>query len=261
VIFQHSRVICRQAEDDFAARAFHAERATHPPEGFYPYSRQKSSILRTPRSAQTASLHKRAVVSQAARLRLARPTCKGLEIISHNRTFETQNKNENRPASTEKNATFYTSTLLHLCIKCRFDSVAYIAFSLAICKMRVQDSAITEKERPMSAAVQRLAAAEAKAKAAAERAAELEKRAAEIKRQIAAKEKLVADRVFEVERKKWGKRPRETHQKVLAGVAVIGYLRSLSDAERPKLQRALLGQLVEKDRATLLDLDEFQNEK
>lgn len=110
----------------------------------------------------------------------------------------------------------------------------------------------------MSAAVQRLAAAEAKAKAAADRAAELEKRAAEIKRQIAAKEKLVADRVFEAERKKWGKRPKETHQKVLAGVAVIGYLRSLGETEKSKLQRALLSQLVEKDRAALLDLDEFR---
>lgn len=109
----------------------------------------------------------------------------------------------------------------------------------------------------MSAAVQRLAAAEAKAKAAADRAAALEKRASEIKRQIAAKEKLIADRVFEAERKKWGKRPKETHQKVLAGVAVIGYLRSLGGAEKIKLQRALLGQLVEKDRAALLDLHEF----
>ena len=110
----------------------------------------------------------------------------------------------------------------------------------------------------MSAAVQRLAAAQAKAKAATDRATALEKRAAEIKRQIAAKEKLVADRVFEAERKKWGKRPRETHQKVLAGVAVIGYLRSLDSAEKSKLQRALMSQLVEKDRAALLDLDEFK---
>jgi len=109
----------------------------------------------------------------------------------------------------------------------------------------------------MTTAKQRLAAAEAKAAAAADRAAELEKRATEIKRQIAAKEKLIADRVFQAERKKWGKRPKETHQKVLAGVAVIGYLRSLGGAEKTALQRALLGQLVEKDRAALLDLCEF----
>jgi len=109
----------------------------------------------------------------------------------------------------------------------------------------------------MTAAAQRLATAEAKAKAAADRAAELEKRATEIKRQIAAKEKLIADRAFDAERKKWGKRPRETHQKVLAGVAVIAYLRSLDGAEKTKLQRALLGQLIEKDRAALLDLCEF----
>jgi len=110
----------------------------------------------------------------------------------------------------------------------------------------------------MTIASQRLAAAVAKAAAAAERAAELEKRAAGIKRQIAAKEKLVADRVFEIERKKWGKRPRETHQKVLAGVAVLGYLRGLGETEKNKLQRALLSQLIEKDRAALLDLDEFR---
>ncbi|HEX5338578.1 MAG TPA: hypothetical protein VFW53_09085, partial [Gallionella sp.] len=98
-----------------------------------------------------------------------------------------------------------------------------------------------------------------KAKAAAERAAELEKRATEIKRQIAAKEKLIADRVFEAERKKWGKRPRETHQKVLAGVAALAFLRSLDGPEKSKLQRALLGQLVDKDRAALLELAEFQS--
>lgn len=109
----------------------------------------------------------------------------------------------------------------------------------------------------MSGATQRLAAAESRAKVAAERAAELEKRATEIRRQLAEKQKLVEARAFDAERKKWGKRPKETHQKVLAGVAVIGYLRSLGGPEKTKLQRALLGQLVEKDRAALLDLCEF----
>lgn len=109
----------------------------------------------------------------------------------------------------------------------------------------------------MATAEQRLAAAEAKAKAAAEKAAAAERRAAALKKQIEAKKQLIVNRGFAAQQKTWGRRPRETHQKILAGVAVLGILRGSTGEDRSKLQKLLLSQLVEKDRATVLDLPEF----
>lgn len=111
----------------------------------------------------------------------------------------------------------------------------------------------------MATAEQRLAAAEAKAKAAAEKAAAAERRAAALKKQIEEKKQLVANRGFAAQQKTWGRRPRETHQKILAGVAVLCVLRSSTNENKNKLQKLLLSQLTEKDRAPLLELVEFQD--
>lgn len=111
----------------------------------------------------------------------------------------------------------------------------------------------------MATAEQRLAAAEAKAKAAAEKAAVAERRAATLKKQIEAKKQLLENRGFAAQQKTWGRRPRETHQKILAGVAVLGILRESTGDDRSKLQKLLLSQLTEKDRAPLLELVDFQD--
>lgn len=109
----------------------------------------------------------------------------------------------------------------------------------------------------MATAEERLVIAEAKAKAAAEKAAAAERRASELKKQIEAKKQLVENRGFAAQQKTWGRRPRETHQKILVGVAVLGILRGSTGTERSSLQKLLLSQLVEKDRAAVLTLPEF----
>lgn len=109
----------------------------------------------------------------------------------------------------------------------------------------------------MASAEDRLAAAQAKAKAAAEKALVAERRATELKKQIEAKKQLIENRGFAAQQKTWGRRPRETHQKILAGVAVLGILRASTGEDKNKLQKLLLSQLVEKDRAAVLALPEF----
>lgn len=111
----------------------------------------------------------------------------------------------------------------------------------------------------MASAAERLAAAEAKAKAAAEKAAAAERRATELKKQIEAKKQLVENRAFATQQKTWGRRPKETHQKILVGVAALGVLRELTGSDKTKYQKSLLAQLIEKDRAAVLALPEFDN--
>lgn len=110
----------------------------------------------------------------------------------------------------------------------------------------------------MATIEQRRDAAAAKAAAAAAKATELAKKAATLEKQVENKKKQRENRAYEVEQKKWGRRPRETHQKVLAGVAVLSLLRKMTGADKLQLQKELISHLEQKDRAPLLELVEFQ---
>lgn len=92
-----------------------------------------------------------------------------------------------------------------------------------------------------------------------ERAKALLEEAAKIRQQIEARRRDQESREFERQKKQWGRRPQDTHQKILAGVAAISVLKELPEAERSAFARRLLGKLDERDRASLIQLPEFKS--
>jgi hypothetical protein len=109
----------------------------------------------------------------------------------------------------------------------------------------------------MATIEERRDAAAARAAAAADKAAELAKKVAALEKQVDNKKKLLEKRADLAELKKWGRRPRETHQKILVGVAALSMLRDLTGAEKTRFQKLLLSHLEQKDRAPLLNMAEF----
>lgn len=99
-----------------------------------------------------------------------------------------------------------------------------------------------------------------------ERAAKMEERAqallqeaAQIRKQIEARRHDQEKRAFERQKKAWGRRPLETHRKILVGVAAIEILKELPLGEKSTFARKLLGKLNERDRSALLQSPEFQS--
>jgi hypothetical protein len=88
--------------------------------------------------------------------------------------------------------------------------------------------------------------------------AQLQK-AAEIRRQIAEKQADQEKRAMVRQQKMWGRRPQDTHRKILLGVAALAFLKELSPPERNAFAKKLLAKLDERDRATLLQQPEFQS--
>lgn len=91
-----------------------------------------------------------------------------------------------------------------------------------------------------------------------ERAQELLQEAAKIRKQLEARQRDQESRAFERQKKAWGRRPQDTHRKILVGVAAIAFLKELPPGEKNVFAGRLLGKLDERDRATLMQLPEFQ---
>lgn len=104
----------------------------------------------------------------------------------------------------------------------------------------------------------RIAAKEEAAKKAAEKAIALKQKAAQLQKQLENKRKLAEAREYHSEHRQWGRRPKETKLKILAGVGILSTLRELQGGDRAKLQRAILSHLDEKDRAFLLESADFK---
>ena len=102
-------------------------------------------------------------------------------------------------------------------------------------------------------------ASEDQAKRKEARAQALLQEAAEIRKQIEARRLDQESRAFERQKKAWGRRPQETHRKILVGVATIAILKDMPQIEKIAFARKLLGKLDERDRAALLQSPEFQS--
>ena len=92
-----------------------------------------------------------------------------------------------------------------------------------------------------------------------ERAQALLQEAAKIRKQLEARQRDQESRAFERQKKAWGRRPQDTHRKILVGVAAIALLRELPPGEKNVFAGKLLGKLGERDRAALIQLSEFQS--
>lgn len=106
-----------------------------------------------------------------------------------------------------------------------------------------------------------MASNEESARKKEERAKVLLAEAAKIRKQIEARQRDQESRAFERQKKAWGRRPAETHKKILVGVAAIAILKELHEPEKSTFARKLLGKLDERDRATLIQQLEFQSFK
>ena len=91
-----------------------------------------------------------------------------------------------------------------------------------------------------------------------ERAQALLQEAAQLRKQIEARRLDQENRAFERQQKAWGRRPRETHLKILLGVAALSLLRGLPPEEKSNFAGKLLSRLGERDRAALIELQEFR---
>ena len=94
-----------------------------------------------------------------------------------------------------------------------------------------------------------------------ERAKALLDEAAKIRKQAEARRRDQESRDFERQKKAWGRRPQDTHRKILVGVAAISILRELPPGEKSVFAGRILGKLDERDRAALIELPEFQSFK
>ncbi len=106
-----------------------------------------------------------------------------------------------------------------------------------------------------------MASSEETARKKEERAKALLEEAAQIRKQIEARRQDQESRAFERQQKAWGRRPWETHRKILVGVAALSILKELPPGERNAFAGKLLGKLEERDRATLMQSPEFQSFK
>lgn len=91
-----------------------------------------------------------------------------------------------------------------------------------------------------------------------ERAKALLKDAEKIRKQIEARRQDQENRALDRQKKAWGRRPRETHLKILIGVAALSFLRGLPPEEKSNFAGKLLSHLGERDRATLIELHDFR---
>ena len=92
-----------------------------------------------------------------------------------------------------------------------------------------------------------------------ERAQVLLQEAAKIRKQLEARQRDQESRAFERQKKAWGRRPQDTHRKILVGVAAIAFLKDLPPGEKNVFAGRLLSKLDERDRAALIQLPEFQS--
>ena len=106
-----------------------------------------------------------------------------------------------------------------------------------------------------------MASSEESARKKEERAKALLEEAAQIRKQIEARRQDQESRAFERQQKSWGRRPLETHRKILVGVAAISIMRELPPDEKSAFAGRILGKLAERDRAALIELPEFQTFK
>ena len=94
-----------------------------------------------------------------------------------------------------------------------------------------------------------------------EKAKALLEEAAKIRQQIEARRQDQESRAFERQQKSWGRRPQDTHKKILVGVAALAILKELPAGEKSVFAGRILGKLDERDRATLMRSTEFQSFK
>ena len=106
-----------------------------------------------------------------------------------------------------------------------------------------------------------MASSEESARKKEEKAKALLQEADQIRAQIKAKRQAQENRALDRHQKAWGRRPQDTHRKILVGVAALSILKELPEAEKTGFARKLLGKLDERDRAALIQLPEFQSFK
>lgn len=106
-----------------------------------------------------------------------------------------------------------------------------------------------------------MASSEESARKKEERAKALFEEAARIREQIEAKRQAQENRALDKQQKAWGRRPQDTHRKILVGVAALSILKELPPGEKNVFAGRILGKLDERDRATLMQSPEFQSFK
>ncbi len=94
-----------------------------------------------------------------------------------------------------------------------------------------------------------------------EKAKALLEEAATIRKQLEAKRQAQESRAMDRQQKAWGRRPQDTHRKILVGVAALAILKELPAGEKSVFAGRILGKLEERDRATLMQSPEFQSFK
>ena len=106
-----------------------------------------------------------------------------------------------------------------------------------------------------------MASREESARKKEERAKALLEEAAKIRQQIEARRRDQENRALDKQQKSWGRRPQDTHRKILIGVAALSIMKELPPGEKTVFAGKLLGKLDERDRAALIQLPEFQSFK